>query len=150
MDQQFCQVISLTDLGRFTRRYEWRGNGAPPCPRVWLAHAFIAKHVYQFSTTSALLDAPKLVGHVSRDATAIEAPERPAPKAAPAAPAAPRQRGRPRRGEVRPPAPPKRLELQPGRRGRDTVPRLDGVRPQRLLLPQLRHGFLHLAEMNVR
>ena len=61
---------------------------------------------------------PKLAGHVSRDATAIEAPERPAPQpapAAPAAPAAPRQRGRPRRGEVRPPTPPKRLELQPGR-----------------------------------
>ena len=61
---------------------------------------------------------PKLAGHVSRDATAIETPERPAPQpapAAPAAPAAPRQRGRPRRGEVRPPTPPKRLELQPGR-----------------------------------
>ena len=23
LDQQFCEVISLTDLGRFTRRYEW-------------------------------------------------------------------------------------------------------------------------------
>jgi hypothetical protein len=57
---------------------------------------------------------PKLVGHVSRDATAIEAPEKPAPKPAPA-PAVAKQRGRPRRGEVRPPAPPKRLELQPAR-----------------------------------
>ncbi|HEY5040660.1 MAG TPA: IS5/IS1182 family transposase, partial [Verrucomicrobiae bacterium] len=35
----------------------------------------------------------KLVGHVSRDATAIEAPERPAAKPAPAVPATPRQRG---------------------------------------------------------
>src|ERR1035441_10754375 len=51
LDQQFCEVISLTELGRFTRRYEWCGNGAPPCPRIWLAHAFIAKHVYQFPTT---------------------------------------------------------------------------------------------------
>ena len=144
LDQQFCEVISLTDLGRFTRGYEGCGNGAPPCPRVWLAHAFIAKSVYQFPTTGALIDAlksrpllrqlcgwdspgeipsestfsrafatfardqlpqqlhehmvkthagPKLVGHASRDATAIEAPERPAPK----------------------PAPPKRLELQPTR-----------------------------------
>jgi hypothetical protein len=50
LDQQFCEVISLTELGRFTRRYEWCGNGAPPCPRTWLAHAFIAKHVYQFPT----------------------------------------------------------------------------------------------------
>ncbi len=166
LDQQFCEVISLTDLGRFTRRYDWCGNGAPPASRTWLAHAFIAKCVYQFPTTGALLDAlqsrpllrqlcgwdsageipseptfsrafaafaqdqlpqqlhehlvkthagPKLVGHVSRDATAIEAPERPAPKPAPAVPAPSRQRGRPRRGEVRPPAPPKRLELQPAR-----------------------------------
>ena len=166
LDQPFCEVISLTDLGRFTRRYEWCGNGAPPCPRTWLAHAFIAKHVYQFPTTSALLDAltsrprlrqlcgwespgeipseptfsrafdqfaqdqlpqqiheqmikthagPKLVGHVSRDATAIEAPEHPAAKPVSAVLAAPRKRGRPRRGEVRPPAWPKRLELQPAR-----------------------------------
>jgi hypothetical protein len=30
LDQQFCEVISLTDLGRFTRRYEWCGNDCPP------------------------------------------------------------------------------------------------------------------------
>jgi hypothetical protein len=166
LDQQFCEVISLTDLGRFTRRYDWCGNGSPPHQRVWLAHAFIAKHVYQFPTTSALIDAlksrpllrqlcgwessgeipsdptfsrafalfaedqlpqqihehivktfagTKLVGHVSRDATAIEAPERPATKPASVVPAAPRKRGRPKQGEVRPPVPPKRLELQPDR-----------------------------------
>jgi hypothetical protein len=56
-----------------------------------------------------------LVGHVSRDATAIEAPERPAAKPAPAAPTTPRKRGRPKQGEVRPSALPKRLELQPAR-----------------------------------
>ena len=129
LDQQFCEVISLTNLGRFTRRYDWCGNGAPPASRTWLAHAFIAKSVYQFPNTTALLDAlqarpllrslcgwdsagevpseatfsraftafandqvpqqihehivkthtgPKLVGHVSRDATAIEATEKPA------------------------------------------------------------------------
>ena len=57
---------------------------------------------------------PKLVGHVSRDATAIEAPEKPAPKPVPA-PTTAKRRGRPKRGEVRPPAAPKRLELQPAR-----------------------------------
>ena len=133
LDQQFCEVISLTNLGRFTRRCDWCGNGAPPASRTWLAHAFIAKSVYQFPNTTALLDAlqsrpllrslcgwdsagevpseatfsraftafandqvpqqihehivkthagPKVVGHVSRDATAIESPERPAPKPA--------------------------------------------------------------------
>src|ERR1035438_2203701 len=142
LDQQFCEVISLTDLGRFTRRYEWCGNGAPPCPRIWLAHAFIAKHVYQFPTTSPLIDAlksrpllrqlcgwessgeipseptfsrafaefaqdqlpqqihehrvkthagPKLVGHVSRDATAIEAPRTAAGQTRPRRPGGPAQ-----------------------------------------------------------
>jgi len=162
LDQQFCAVISLTDLGRFTHAYEWCGEGRPPCRRLWLAHAFIAKSVYQFPTTGALIEAlktrptlrrlcgwegandvpseptfsraftrfaedqlaqrvhenmvkvhagPKLVGHVSRDATAIEAPERPTPKPA-AAPKVFRKRGRPKKGEERPPAPPKRLDLQ--------------------------------------
>jgi hypothetical protein len=166
LDQQFCEVISLTQLGCFTQEYEWCGEGRPPCSRTWLAHAFIAKHVYQFPTTGALIHAlqtrpnlrrlcgwesaadvpseptfsrafaafaadqlpqrihenmvqvhagPKLVGHVSRDATAIEAPERPAPKPAAATPAAPRKRGRPKKGEERPTLPPKRLERQPTR-----------------------------------
>jgi hypothetical protein len=166
LDQQFCEVISLTQLGRFTGSYEWCGEGRPPCSRVWLAHAFIAKHVYQFPTTGALIEAlrsrptlrrlcgwdstgdipseptfsrafaefaadqlpqrihenmvkthagNKLVGHVSRDSTAIEAPERPAPKPAKPASATPAKRGRPKKGEIRPPAPPKRLELQPAR-----------------------------------
>ena len=165
LDEQFGQVIALTDLGPLLRRYEWVGNGCPPYARVWLIHAFIAKSVYQFPTTGALIDAlksrptlrrvcgwesvgdlpseatfsrafavfaadelpqqihermvkthagPKLVGHVSRDSTAIEAPERPARKPAPV-PTPPRKRGRPRKGEERPPEPPKRLELQLGR-----------------------------------
>ena len=163
LDQQFCEVMSLTELGRFTDRYEWCGDGRPPCPRVWLAHAFIAKSVYQFPATNALIEAlharptlrrlcgwesasevpreptfsrafaafaadalpqrihenmvkthagPKLVGHISRDATAIEGRERPAPKAAPAPPRPPAKRGRPKKGEERPPVPPKRLDLQ--------------------------------------
>jgi len=44
LGRQFYEVISLTDLGRFTRSYEWCGNGAPPHARVWLMHAFIAKN----------------------------------------------------------------------------------------------------------
>jgi hypothetical protein len=56
----------------------------------------------------------KLAGHVSRDATAIEVRERPTPKpkAEPAASLPPRKRGRPKRGEVRPPKPPSKLEAQ--------------------------------------
>jgi hypothetical protein len=141
LDEQFVQTISLTDLTPFLRQYEWIGNGCPPHARVWLIHAFLAKSVYQFPTTAALLDAlrtrpllrqlcgwesvgdipsestfsrafaafaedqvpqqihermvgthagPKLVGHVSRDATAIEAHERPTKPAPAVRPAAAR------------------------------------------------------------
>lgn len=60
---------------------------------------------------------PKLVGHVSRDATAITAPER-APVAKERTPAEPiikRKRGRPKKGEAPVIRPPTRLELQPKR-----------------------------------
>jgi hypothetical protein len=59
---------------------------------------------------------PKLAGHVSRDATAIEAREKPfrkepkSPKIEPK-----RKRGRPSRGEVRAAKEPKRLDMQLGR-----------------------------------
>lgn len=166
LDKEFCAVISLSDLGRFTADYEWCGNGCPPRSRVWLAHAFIAKEVYQFSSTSALIEAlrsssmlrglcgwecrsqaphystfsraftrfaadkmptrihenmvkvhagKKLVGHVSRDSTAIEVPEKPVPKPT-RPPKVPGQRGRKKKGEVPPPAPPTRLDLQPTRK----------------------------------
>lgn len=164
-DRQFVEVMGLVPLGPFLEPYRWCGLGCPPAERAWLAHAFIAKAVYEFTTTRALLDAlaarptlrrlcgwesagavphestfsrafaafahdelpqriharmvcdqrgQQLVGHVSRDATAIEGCEKPVPKA-PAPPKVPAKRGRPAKGEVRPPAPPKRLDLQPGR-----------------------------------
>jgi len=54
---------------------------------------------------------PELVGHISRDATAIQGREKPTAKPKPPKPA-PRKRGRPRRGEVREPQPERRLERQ--------------------------------------
>jgi len=58
----------------------------------------------------------RIVGHVSRDATEIEARERPAKKeendGAEPPPAPKRRRGRPRKGEESPPKPPTRLERQ--------------------------------------
>ena len=54
----------------------------------------------------------RLVGHIARDATAIEAREKPV-RAAPAAPRTPkRKRGRPKRGEVVARPAPRRLERQ--------------------------------------
>ena len=56
----------------------------------------------------------KLAGHNSRDSTAIEAREKPAKKKPPVKQPK-RKPGRPRKGEVVPPKPPKRLDLQPTR-----------------------------------
>jgi hypothetical protein len=68
--------------------------------------------------------------HVSRDSTAVPAREKPAKKAAPvaapvsAAPAAaetqPKKRGRPRKGEVRPPKEPTRVQRQYAAPGSET------------------------------
>jgi hypothetical protein len=57
----------------------------------------------------------RIIGHVSRDATAIEAREKPvkAPET-PAPPTAPRKRGRPKRGETAVKKEPRRLERQAG------------------------------------
>ena len=59
----------------------------------------------------------QLIGHVARDSTAIEAREKPVtqtPTAKAATETTPRRRGRPRRGEVRPPKAETRLERQQG------------------------------------
>jgi hypothetical protein len=57
--------------------------------------------------------ADRLVGHISRDSTAIEAREKPAAKLEQTVPAK-RRRGRPRKDEVRPSAPVRRIERQGG------------------------------------
>ncbi|MEJ2673535.1 MAG: transposase [Deltaproteobacteria bacterium] len=54
---------------------------------------------------------PTLVGHISRDATAIKGREKATARPKPPKPA-PRKKGRPRRGEVRSPKPETRLERQ--------------------------------------
>lgn len=56
----------------------------------------------------------RLVGHISRDATAIEAREKPVKPALPAAKTPKRKRGRPKKGEVIAKKEPRRLERQTG------------------------------------
>jgi hypothetical protein len=71
--------------------------------------------------------ADRLVGHISRDSTAIEAREKPAKPEQPEPVAQPkRKRGRPRKDEVRPPEPPRRIERQLGM----TVPEMLADLPQ--------------------
>lgn len=164
-DRQFVEVLSLIPAGAWLEPYRWCGIGCPPHERAWLVHAFVAKAVYEFTTTRALLEAlaarptlrrlcgwesasalphestfsrsfaafardelpqklhlamvsrqwgQRLVGHISRDATAIEGCEKAAPKA-PKPPRVPAKRGRPAHNEARPPKAPRRLELQPHR-----------------------------------
>lgn len=68
--------------------------------------------------------ADRLVGHISRDATAIEVREKPVKKEAPEPAAPKRNRGRPRKGEVIAKKEPRRLELQASQ----TLPQmLDGL-----------------------
>ena len=58
-------------------------------------------------------ESDRVVGHICRDATDIAAREKPAPKP-PKKPKQKRKRGRPKKGEERPPKEPTRLERQPG------------------------------------
>jgi len=115
------------------------GVGRPPRERFALANAFIAKAVLRLPTTVALIKEPlgdQLIGHISRDGTAIEVRERPANQACDVPPAAdtaqaplsqdaapaqadtptperlPKKRGRPRRGEVREPKAPSHIGRQ--------------------------------------
>jgi hypothetical protein len=94
----------------------WETRGQIPSESTFsrafaeFAASALPAHVHEalIKTTHA----ERLVGHISRDSTAIEARERPA-KAAQPAPAAPRRkRGRPRKGEAPPPKEPRRLERQ--------------------------------------
>ena len=71
--------------------------------------------------------ADRLVGHISRDSTAIEAREKPAKPEQPKSAEQPkRKRGRPRKDEIRPPEPPRRIERQLGM----TVPEMLADLPQ--------------------
>jgi hypothetical protein len=54
-DQEFVPVVYLLPLGKFLEPYRWKGMGCPPHERAWRVHADIAKGVYQFSTTEAIV-----------------------------------------------------------------------------------------------
>ena len=144
--------------------YRWGGIGCPTKGRLALCKAFIAKAVWDFQTTRALIEAMrcrpllrrlcgwetlgavpseatfsrafaafagdglpqriheatvttryagKIAGHVRRDATAVRAREKGVGRTAQPAPP-PKKRGRPCKGEVRPPPEPTRLQRQLG------------------------------------
>ncbi len=164
-ERELVKILELIRIEEFVERVHGRWPGRPEKDRRPLARAFVAKAVYGFATTRALLEAlastanlrsicgwdgrgevpseasfsrafalfavtelpqrvhaaviekherPRLVGHISRDATAIAAREKavrkPRDKKVPGKPA--KRRGRPRKGEERPPKSLKRLQKQ--------------------------------------
>jgi hypothetical protein len=164
-ERRLVQTLELVRIEEHVPRPVGRWPGRPEADRRALARAFVAKAVYNFPTTRALLDAvvsrpklrricgwehrgevpseasfsrafaelaasdwpqrvhaallakheqPRLVGHLSRDATAVVGRERvvckPEPEAKALRPTP--KRGRPRRGEPRPPKPLTRLQWQ--------------------------------------
>jgi len=161
--KQLVSVLGMLRIEAFLPC--WQGlPGRPPSARAALARAVVAKAVFNFPTTSLLIEmrsadktrhrlcgwqragevpseatfsrafaafaatalpsrlrealieqthADRLVGHTSRDSTAIEAREKPTKPDQPA-PVVQPKRGRPRRGEIRPTEPPRRIERQLG------------------------------------
>jgi hypothetical protein len=166
LNEHHKQMVSVLGMARIEAFLpSWPGlPGRPLSERSALARAFVAKAVFNFSTTRLLIEmlsadktlrrlcgwqragevpseatfsrafaefatsalpsrlhealiqdthADRLVGHISRDSTAIEAREKPATSAKPAPEPKPKRRpGRPRKGEIRPASPPSRIERQ--------------------------------------
>jgi hypothetical protein len=99
----------------------WQRVGAVPSEATFSrAFAEFATSALPSRMHAALIQethSDRLVGHISRDSTAIEAREKPAKSDKPAPAPAPepkRKRGRPRKGEIRPVPPPSRIEHQRG------------------------------------
>lgn len=162
-EKQLIAILEVIRIEEYVGEYrKWRGR--PPASRIALARAFVAKMVYNLTTTRALIDYLKespflrricgyerldhlpseatfsrafdefaeselpqrvheglieqhekerLVGHISRDSTAIEGREKPVPKPKKEEENTPkRRRGRPRKGEEPPPKEATRLERQ--------------------------------------
>lgn len=52
----FVRLINLSQPERLVERYQWHGVGCPPQDRLPILQAFLAKAVWNFPTTRALLD----------------------------------------------------------------------------------------------
>src|SRR5689334_1298728 len=113
-------LIEMLSADKTLRRLcGWQRAGEVPSESTFSrAFAEFADSALPSRLHDALIEdthADRLVGHISRDSTAIEAREKPVKSAEPKPPApAKRKRGRPRKGEERPLAPARRIECQLG------------------------------------
>jgi len=113
-------LIDMLSADKTLRRLcGWQRVGEVPSESTFSrAFAEFADSALPTRLHDALIEetqADRLVGHISRDSTAIEAREKPVKSAEPKPPAEPkRKRGRPRKGEERSIEPPRRIERQLG------------------------------------
>ncbi|MGD0107706.1 MAG: transposase [Rhodopila sp.] len=113
-------LIDMLSADKTLRRLcGWQRAGEVPSESTFSrAFAEFAASALSSRLHDALIEethADRLVGHISRDSTAIEAREKPAKSDQPKPPAQPKRKcGRPCKGEVRPIEPPRRIERQLG------------------------------------
>jgi len=55
-EQEFVRVAELAEIDKHIKPYGWMGEGRRPIPRKKLALAFLAKAIWNFPTTEALID----------------------------------------------------------------------------------------------
>ena len=111
-------LIEMLSADKTSRRlFGWQHVGEVPGEATFSrAFAEFAASALPSRLHGALIQdthTDRLVGHISRDSTAIEAREKPAASDKPA-PKPKHGRGRPRKGDVRPAPPPGRIERQRG------------------------------------
>jgi len=123
-----AQLIDRLEVDKTLRRLcGWERASAVPSEATFSrAFAEFAESALPSRMHTALIAAThkeRLVGHISRDGTAIEARERPEPSAK--APTTPKgKRGRRRKGEKPPPEAPRRVERQVGMSLKDMLAEL--------------------------
>src|SRR3954471_17140486 len=113
-------LIDMLSVDKTLRRLcGWQRAGEVPSESTFSrAFAECADSALPSRLHDALIEethADRLLGHISRDSTAIEAREKPVKSAEPKPLAQPkRKRGRPCKGEARPVEPPRRIDRQRG------------------------------------
>jgi hypothetical protein len=174
-ERQLVSILELVQVEGFVvRKADNQWLGRKVLQRESMARSFVAKAVYAYPTTRALIEAlkttpnlrricgfgsvadipgestfsrafaefsesglgdrvhgsmveqylkPELVGHISRDATAIEGREKPVKKPPKEKPA-PKKRGRPVKGELREPKEQTRLKRQVGQSAEEALKEL--------------------------
>lgn len=112
-----CSTPNLLMICGFARRRDVPSEATFSRAFAEFAKADMAVKVHEVLVKEHL--STELIGHVSRDSTAIVAREKPAKKVKQAK--CPRKKGRPAKGETREPAEPKRLDVQRSQTAQEAI-----------------------------